>query len=152
MSATSVLARARVQGIGVLLVVFASGVLAGAAFTRWRDSAREGEPGATGSTPAVVVPTQDVIVAMKMARTGVPLVYETLGLTQTQREQIRAIMDANRPRTDSLLRTTWPSLRTLLDTVQRQVERVLTPEQRSRLQAMRGGVSFTPQPNGRSRP
>jgi len=146
MSAASALARARWQGIGALALVFASGTLAGAAIARWQSPARAAEP-----IVMPAVPTQDVIMAMKMAHTGVPLVYETLGLSEAQRDQIRAIMDANSPRTDSLLRTTWPRLRAVLDTVQRQVELVLTPEQRSRLQAMRRGVPVTLQPNGRNK-
>ena len=146
MSAASALARARWQGIGALALVFASGALAGAAIARWKSPAQAAE-----STAAPAVPTQDVIMAMKMAHTGVPLVYETLGLSEEQRERIRAIMDANSPRTDSLLRIAWPRLRAVLDTVQRQVELVLTPEQRSRLQTMRRGVPFTRQPNGRNK-
>jgi Spy/CpxP family protein refolding chaperone len=138
MSARSVITRVRVQGLAVLAAVFVSGVLLGAAVERLR------APVVVAPTPAAtgpLVPTQDVIMSMKMARSGVPVVYEALGLTNSQRERIQAIMEANRPRTDSLLHATWPAVRALLDTVQRQVERVLTAEQRLRLETMRRGVA-----------
>jgi hypothetical protein len=148
MSGTSAVTQVRLQGLGILILVFVSGLLAGAAIARWRTP----EHVPTSAAETQVVPTQDVIASMKMAGTGVPVVYEALGLTEAQRDQIRAIMDANRPRTDSLLRTTWPLLRALLDTVQRQVEQVLTPQQRRQLQAIRRGAppaNLNRTPNGR---
>jgi len=97
------------------------------------------------------VPTEDVVANMKMARTGIPVVYEALHLTPDQRERIRSLMDAMRPRTDSLLQESWPQLRTLLDSLQRNVEQVLTAEQRAQLAALRrgGGARPVPLPNGR---
>jgi len=80
--------------------------------------------------------------------------YESLHLTPDQREHIRALMDDMRPTTDSLLRESWPQLRTLLDSLQRGVEQVLTGEQRAQLAAMRrgGAVPAAPAPfrNGRT--
>lgn len=131
----------RLQGLGILLAVFIAGVLAGAAIEHLRAPAR-----VSVLAPLVsAVPTQDVITNMKLAGNGIPVVYEALGLTERQRDRIRAIMDANRPRTDSLLRTTWPALRALLDTVRQQVEQTLTTDQRAQLAAMRRG---TTQPAG----
>ena len=89
-----------------------------------------------------------------MALTGIPVVYESLHLTPDQRQRIRALMDAMRPATDSLLQDSWPPLRTLLDSLQRGVEQVLTAEQRAQLAAMRRGgrVPDVPAPirNGRT--
>jgi Spy/CpxP family protein refolding chaperone len=85
----------------------------------------------------VVAPPERVIENMKMARSGIPVMYEALDLTPAQRFAIARIMEANRPRTDSLLAETWPKLHALLDSIQHQVEQVLTAEQRTRLAALR---------------
>jgi Spy/CpxP family protein refolding chaperone len=121
----------------VLLVTFLSGALAGAAVLHVARVA----PAAAARPDSVarVAPPERIIENMKMARTGIPVVYEALDLTPSQRLQIAGIMDANRPRTDSLLSETWPKLHALLDSIQRQVEQVLTPEQRARLAALRRG-------------
>ena len=148
MSATSAVARVRFQGLAILAGVFVAGVLGGAAIEHLRTPASV----TVVAPPAPVVPTQDVITNMKLAGMGVPVMYEALGLSDGQRDQIRGIMDANRPRTDSLLRSTWPALRAVLDTVQHQVEQVLTPDQRAQLSAMRRGAAKPPtSPNGRNR-
>jgi hypothetical protein len=132
------LGRARVRGLLVIGAVFLSGALLGAAIDRFvRGRAR---PPSSGELAAsAFVPTEDVVANMKMAGTGIPVVYEALQLTPDQRERIRALMEAIRPATDSLLRESWPQLRTLLDSLQRGVEQVLTTEQRARLVAMRRG-------------
>ena len=149
MTPLSPVARVRVQGVAILAAVFVSGALAGAAFEHLRTPARVE---VIAPSPALV-PTADVVTNMKMAATGVPLVYETLGLTKDQRQRIRAIMDANRSQTDSLLRTTWPALRAVHATVRRQVDQILTADQRSRLTAMRRGAATPAAPglsNGRT--
>ena len=127
-------ARLRARGLAVLAVTFLGGALAGAAIEHWRMSSRPAEMVETAS-----VPPQQVIENLKMGGSGIPVLYEALQLTPEQRSQIQAIMEANRPRTDSLLHRTWPQLRALLDSVRRQVEQVLTPEQRARLAVMRRG-------------
>jgi len=135
MSGPLTLRHVRVQGIAVLGAVFIAGALAGAAIEHVR------RPAARTDTAYVSpVPTERVVENMKMAGTGVPVLYESLQLTPEQRTRIRTIMDANRPRTDALLHETWPQLRALLESVQRQVEQVLTPEQRARLSDMRRGT------------
>ena len=143
------LGRARVRGLLVIGAVFVSGALLGAAIdhvVRGRGRPPSGEELAASA----FVPTEDVVANMKMARTGIPVVYESLHLTPDQRQRIRALMDAMRPATDSLLQESWPQLRTLLDSLQRGVEQVLTVEQRARLAAMRrGGTPPAPLPNGR---
>jgi Spy/CpxP family protein refolding chaperone len=127
-------ARLRAQGLAVLAVAFLGGVLAGAAIEHWRISSRPAEMVETAP-----VPPEQVIENMKMGGSGIPVLYEALQLTPEQRREIQAIMQANRPRTDSLLHRTWPQLRALLDSVRRQIEQVLTPEQRARLAVMRRG-------------
>ena len=146
------LRRARVRGLVVAGTIFVSGALLGAAIDRVvRGRARP--PSAEELSASAFVPTEDVGANMKMARTGIPVVYEALQLTPDQRQRIRALMDAMRPATDSLLQDSWPRLRTLLDSLQRGVEQVLTAEQRARLAAMRRGgagpAAPPPIPNGR---
>lgn len=135
MSESDVSRRARTRGAVALLITFVSGVLAGAAIVHVTRASAKTAP--VSASPAVTAPPQRVIENMKMARSGVPVTYEALGLTPAQRFQIARIMQENQPRTDSLLRETWPKLRALLDSVQRQVEQVLTPEQRARLTELR---------------
>ena len=143
MSEVDMTRRARLRGAAVLLVTFLAGALAGAAVlhvARLNSAARVPGP--------AEAPPERVIENMKMARSGIPVTYEALDLTPAQRFQIARIMDANRPRTDSLLNQTWPKLHALLDSIQRQVERVLTPEQRAHLAALRrGGMPPSIQPN-----
>jgi len=129
-----IVARLRAQGLAVLAVVFAAGALAGAAMDHWRVTSRPADV-----VEMVPVPTEQVVENMKMGGSGIPALYEALQLTPEQRTKIRSIMEANRPRTDSLLHQTWPQLRALLDSIRREVEQVLTPEQRTRLAAMRRG-------------
>lgn len=146
------LGRARSRGLLVIGAVFVSGALLGAAIDHVvRGRARPAS--ARELAASAFVPTEDVVANMKMAGTGIPVVYEALQLTPDQRERIRALMDAMRPTTDSLLQASWPQLRTLLDSLQRAVEQVLTTEQRARLAAMRRGgqpgAAATPLPDGR---
>lgn len=147
------LGRARARGLAVIGAVFVSGALLGAAIEHVIRS-RARPPSAEELSATAFVPTEDVVANMKMARTGIPVVYEALRLTPDQRERIRALMDAMRPATDTLLQESWPRLRTLLDSLQRGVEQVLTAEQRAQLAAMRRGgvVPTAPAPirNGRT--
>jgi hypothetical protein len=133
-TAQPMVARLRVQGAVVLALVFTAGVLSGAAIEHWRVVSRPPE-----LVESVPVRTEQVVENMKMAGSGIPVLYEALQLTPEQRTRIQAIMAANRPRTDSILHETWPRLRDLLESVRRQVEQVLTPEQQQRLAAMRRG-------------
>jgi Spy/CpxP family protein refolding chaperone len=135
--------RARARGAAALIVTFLSGVLAGAAIVHVsRASARPTPAPSVARTPGP--PPERVIENMKMARSGIPVTYEALGLTPAQRFQIARIMEENRPRTDSLLRETWPKLHALLDSIQGQVEQVLTAEQRARLIELRRASGAAP--------
>ena len=148
---TGSLGRARARGVMVIGAVFVSGTLLGAAIDHVVRG-RAQVPSAGELAASAFVPTEDVVANMKMARTGIPVVYEALQLTPDQRQRIRALMDAMRPATDTLLQESWPRLRTLLDSLQRSVEQVLTAEQRAQLAAMRrGGTPTAPLflPNGR---
>ncbi|HEY2377960.1 MAG TPA: hypothetical protein VGH98_18445 [Gemmatimonadaceae bacterium] len=125
------LRRTRVTGAAVIIVVFVSGALTGAAVEHLgRDTRRERD--VVGA-----VPTASAIENLKFGNTGVPLMYEELGLSPEQRARIRGIVAARRPEVDSLLRDSWPRLRAVVDTVRLQVEQVLTPEQRTRLTEIR---------------
>ena len=88
MSGPLTLRHVRVQGIAVLGAVFIAGALAGAAIEHVR------RPAARTDTAYVSpVPTERVVENMKMAGSGVPVLYESLQLTREQRTRIRTIMD-----------------------------------------------------------
>ena len=123
----------RAQSIAVLCAVFVAGAFAGAAIEHVRGRR-------AGVISLQTVPPERVIENMKFAGTGVPVLYESLGLSEEQRDRIRAIMAASRPKTDSLLRETWPALRVLLDSLRSDIEQVLTAQQRARLADMRRGT------------
>lgn len=60
-----------------------------------------------------------------------------LTLTPQQRDQITAIMDAHHKRMQQISEGIRPQMRQELDTANREIEAVLTPEQRKKFEAMR---------------
>ncbi len=59
-----------------------------------------------------------------------------LGLTPDQVTRIEAISLAREQRADSLLKDVRPKLRALLDETRKEIDQVLTPEQRAKAQAL----------------
>lgn len=106
--------RARLLVLGSFAALFAAGAAAGVAWERTR---------AAG-------PQFRVMVHGASARVEA---FEELGLTSGQRSRIEQIFVRAQPRTDAVLRETLPRLRAVTDSINREVQAVLTPEQRRRL-------------------
>jgi Spy/CpxP family protein refolding chaperone len=115
------LGRVRAQGLALLVVTFAVGLLGGMALERVRMARR--------------VPPQQVD-RVRMGPGVMPPMFERLDLTGEQRERIDAILQQSRPLTDSVLQSSLPRLRAIRDSVRLQVRAVLTPEQQERFDAM----------------
>ena len=82
-------------------------------------------------------------------RTAAPLsndgwtpVADRLQLTPRQREQVDEIFARYQPSTDAILASLAPRLATVSDSIHRDIERVLTPEQRTRLLELRRPATF----------
>ena len=101
--------------LGSFAALFAAGVVAGIAWERTRG----GE-----------APTFRVRVEGPRARVEA---FEGLELTDEQRRRIEQIFEVAQPRTDAVLRETLPRLRAVTDSINAEVQAVLTPEQRRRL-------------------
>ncbi|HEY2376417.1 MAG TPA: hypothetical protein VGH98_10635 [Gemmatimonadaceae bacterium] len=131
MSESSPVQRTRLLAGFVLVAVFVGGAVAGATVEHLRASA------APQDAPTPVASTDQVIANMKMAGTGIPVMYEALDLSPEQRAQIATILASYQPRVDSLLHDRWPALHAVIDSVRLRVEQVLTPAQQRRLTTMR---------------
>lgn len=112
------LGRVRAKGLALLAVAFVVGALCGAAAARMLS---ERQPGGFVTVPGPAEVT------------GVPPVYNELGLSDAQRRRIEQILRSARPETDSLVQATLPRLRALADSIDREMRAVLTPEQRAEL-------------------
>lgn len=108
------LGRLRLQALLILLVVFAIGALAGAAFER--AGGRRPGPG-QGPPP-------------ERMRGLPPDLRERLDLQPEQARRIEQLLDRNRARTDAVLDQYLPQLRALTDSLRAEVRAELTPAQR----------------------
>jgi len=118
------LGRIRLQGIVLLLVTFAVGVLAGLALERVMAARR----------PPRFMPPMSM--GQPWAKGPLPPMFAELELTTEQQSQIRDIMERSRPRSEELLQQTMPRLRALTDSVRMEIQAVLTPEQAARLDSL----------------
>ena len=82
-------------------------------------------------------------------RTGAPPandgwapIADQLQLAPRQREQVDEVFARYQPSTDAIMASLAPSLATISDSIHRDIERVLTPEQRARLQELRRPATF----------
>ena len=80
---------------------------------------------------------------------------DRLELTEDQRTRLEEVMDARRERTEELMRTVLPLLRGQTDSLQAEIEDILTPEQletfrafedRARFRGRRGQSGRRPRP------
>jgi hypothetical protein len=108
--------RARLLGAGLLVAVFGSGLMAGAAGERLH-----------ARRMLVTIETQP----------GLPDELTRLQLSPAQAEQITGILERGRPRTAALLRDLVPQLCAVLASIDTEVRAVLTPDQRAALDAAR---------------
>jgi hypothetical protein len=145
-SAIRTLGRMEWQATLLLAVVFGTGVAVGAAI----DHSRPPAP-----APAPPPPAQ--------GRPGrLPPYLEQMDLTQDQHAKIKAILDAQRPKVDTVMNTVLPRLRALSDSTFAQIRGVLTPDQqvqfdrdrprRDLAPGMPGGGGRGPPPDGRGPP
>jgi Spy/CpxP family protein refolding chaperone len=105
---------ARLLALGVFAALFAAGAAAGIAWERTRAE----------------TPMFRVHVNGGDARIDA---LEELGLTDAQRRRIEQVFARAQPRTDAALRETLPRLRAVTDSINAEIQAVLTPEQRRRL-------------------
>jgi Spy/CpxP family protein refolding chaperone len=118
------LGRIRVQGIALLVLAFLSGAVAGGAVERVRD--RRPPRGARAELAFLKGPN------------GLPVAFEKLDLTPAQRQEITQILERRRPVTDSILRSSLPRLRAVMDSTRSEIRSVLTPTQRAKLDQIFG--------------
>ncbi len=124
------LGRLRLQGILLLVVVFAIGALSGAAFER----AMRRHPGP---------PPSD-------RRGPPPEMRERLQLTADQAQRVEEILSRSRGRTEAILGEYLPRLRALTDSVRAEIRVLLTPEQQRILDEME--PELLPPPSGGTPP
>lgn len=106
--------RARLLVLGSFAALFAAGIAAGVAWERTRSD----EP--------------SFRVRVDKGRATVEA-FDELGLTDEQRRRIEQIFARAQPRTDAVLHEMLPRLRVVTDSINAEIQAVLTPEQRRRL-------------------
>lgn len=123
------LGRVRIQGVILLVIVFIAGGVAGALVDRanpmkekrpFRERFEQrvdgpGEPDGPGEFPRF---------------------FRDLNLTDSQREQIRAIFERHRPTIDSIMGESMPRIRALRDSADAEISALLTPEQREKFEKL----------------
>ncbi len=107
--------RTRLMGMGMLVVTFAAGLLAGAASSRAL-SARE-------------TPPQAATAAECSDRRGPHSIFEKLSLSPEQRQRIDGIMARRRARMDTVWQVHGAPIRAAHDSARAEIRQVLTPAQ-----------------------
>jgi Spy/CpxP family protein refolding chaperone len=121
--------RARLLALGVLAALFAAGAAAGIAWERTRSEAPMFRVHVNGGRAQVDA-------------------FRELGLTDAQRRRIEQIFARAQPRTDAVLRETLPRLRAVTDSINTEIQAVLTPEQRKKLGRVEPRRVFGIDPHG----
>lgn len=138
----AVLARAEFQAVALLLVVFVAGGFVGVAVDRARghqppraDGPPRGGPqgGMPGGMPGGPRQGQRL-----------PPYIERLDLSPDQHDQVRTILQAQRPKVDSALAIALPLLRRISDSTFAAIRAVLTPEQQKAFDAARPQRDLAP--------
>ena len=112
---------AKSRGVGLLVLTFLVGLLAGVALDRSR-----GKQAAAG-TRFTSQPGQ---------------VLDQLGLTPAQRRAADSIFERSSPRSEAAMRELVPRLAAIADSVNMDLARILTPSQRRRLDSLTSGPTF----------
>lgn len=115
--------RTRLLGMGLLIVTFAAGLLAGAASSRAL-SAGEPEPPAASRGECT-------------DKRGPHSIFEELDLSPEQRQRIDAIMSRRRARMDTVWQVHGAPIRAAHDSARAEVRQVLTPAQREEYDRIR---------------
>ncbi len=116
----------RLQGMAMLAVTLGVGVLVGVAGERLRSAANAPEP---------LLERADRFNREGGGGGGLPRPFQQLGLSDEQREQIAAVMESRRARTDSLMQELLTPLGAEMDSVRSAIAEILTPEQLANLNA-----------------
>ena len=139
----AVLSRAEFQAVALLLVVFIAGGFVGVAIDRARG--RRPPPRADG------LPRGGGQGGMQGGMQGgprqgqrLPPYIEELDLSSEQHDQIRTILQAQRPKVDSALATVLPALQRISDSTFASIRAVLTPEQQKTFDATRPQRDLAP--------
>lgn len=119
--------RTRILGSALLLAMFVTGGLAGAAFTRVLNAE---EPSPAGQAGVHCHGPHD-----KAKRKGAWL--QQLNLTPEQRVQVEQIMERRRAETRAFWDQEGVRLRAIVDSTRNEVRAVLTPAQRARYDELR---------------
>ncbi len=117
--------RARLLGIALLVVTFAAGMLAGAAFDHAlaaREPAPAQEPGWHCHGP-------------HGKKTS--MILDRLDLTPDQRTRVDAIMARRRAQADAFWEREGPRMRGIVDSTRSEIRAILTPEQRAEYDRLR---------------
>jgi Spy/CpxP family protein refolding chaperone len=100
----------------LLVAMFASGTLTGAALTLWVRPDHHGPPGPPPFGP---------------------LPIDELGLSPEQQRRADAIFERHRPELDAILQEGFPKVRKVNDQIESEIREILTPEQRTRLDELK---------------
>lgn len=118
--------RARLLGIALLVVTFAAGMLAGAAFdalaAREREPAPVQEPGWHCHGP-------------HGKKTS--MILDRLDLSPEQRARVDAVMARRRAQADAFWEREGPRMRGIVDSTRAEIRAILTPEQRAEYDRLR---------------
>ena len=134
----AVLARAEVQAAVVLLVIFLAGAFVGVALDRARG--RRGPERAGGGPP----PRGQGAPNGPRPGQRLPPYIEELDLSPTQHDQIRTILQAQRPKVDSALSSVLPQLQAISDQTFAAIRAALTPDQQKAFDAARPSRDLAP--------
>jgi Spy/CpxP family protein refolding chaperone len=135
----AVLSRAEFQAVALLLVVFVAGGFVGVAVDRARGRRppprADGPPRGGGPGGMQGGPPQGQ---------RLPPYIEELDLSSEQHDQVRTILQAQRPKVDSALVTVLPALQRISDSTFASIRAVLTPEQQKLFDAARPQRDLAP--------
>ena len=131
----AVLVRAEFQAVALLLVVFIAGGFVGVAVDRARG--RRPPPRADG-------PPRGGGPGGPRQGQRLPPYIEELDLSSEQHDQIRTILQAQRPKVDSALATVLPQLQHISDSTFASIRAVLTREQQKAFDAARPQRDLAP--------
>jgi Spy/CpxP family protein refolding chaperone len=131
-NAIRTLGRVEWQAALLLAVVFGAGVAVGAALDHSRALPMAPPPAGAPVGPAGGRPGR------------LPPYLETMGLTQDQHAKIKAILDAQRPKVDTVMAGVLPRLQALSDTTFAQIRGVLTPDQQTQFDRERPRRELAP--------
>lgn len=111
----------------VLVGTFAAGTVTGAGVCRWASNAQSAQR-----------PPPPPMTA--------PLPLHELELTPEQRVKVHAVFERHRPELETILRESFPKVRSINEKIEAEVRELLTPEQRARLDQIKARRPAPPGP------